>query len=166
MNTIETSKQRAGNAPTDLSQFGERLAGTIYTYRPGAYAVVFDADQCVAVVKNKYGYYFLLGGGADPGETTEETLRREVLEESGYDIQIHRKLGEAIECFWSEIDQRHFEVHGHFYAASFGQRVRDPVDDHHVLVWLTAEEAVKQLCRESQAWAVRQAVESGYDMRR
>jgi 8-oxo-dGTP diphosphatase len=140
-----------------LPQFGERIAGNIYAYRPGAYAVVFDADQRVAVVKNRYGYYFLLGGGAEPSETMEEALQREVLEESGYDIHIHRKLGEATECFWSEIGQRHFEVHGHFYAASFGQRVREPVDDHHVLVWLTAEEAVNQLCRQSQAWAVRQA---------
>ncbi|MCI0691039.1 NUDIX domain-containing protein [candidate division KSB1 bacterium] len=151
---------------TALPQFGERLAGNNYTRRPGAYAVVFDAGQRVAVVKNRYGYYFLLGGGAEPSETMEETLQREVLEESGYDIQIHRKLGEATECFWSEIGQRYFEVHGHFYAASFGQRVREPVDDHHVLVWLTAEEAVKQLCRQSQAWAVRQAVESDYDIRR
>jgi 8-oxo-dGTP diphosphatase len=160
LNTIRTYKHRAGNVQTEFPQFGERIAGNNYTYRPGAYAVVFDADQRVAVVKNKYGYYFLLGGGAEPSETMEETLHREVLEESGYNIQIHRKLGEAIECFWSEIDQRHFEVHGHFYAVSFGQRVREPVNDHHILIWLTAEEAVKQLCRQSQAWAVRQAVES------
>ncbi len=158
MNATGANKQFAGNGQTDLPQFGERTAGNIYTYRPGAYAVVFDADQRVAVVQNKHGYYFLLGGGIEPSETMEETLQREVLEESGYDIQIHRKLGEATECFGSEIGQRHFEVHGHFYAASFGQRVREPADDDHVLVWLTAEEAVKQLCRQSQAWAVRQAV--------
>jgi len=164
LNTTGTNKHRAGNSPHDLPQFGERIAGNIYTYRPGAYAVVFDADQRVAVAKNKYGYYFLLGGGAESSETMEETLHREVLEESGYDIQIHRKLGEAIECFWAENDQRHFEVHGHFYAASFGQRVREPVNDHHVLVWLTAEEAVNQLCRESQVWAVRQAVAGNNDM--
>lgn len=160
MNTTGANKQLAGNGQTALPQFGERIAGNIYTYRPGAYAVVFDAAQRVAVVKNKFGYHFLLGGGAEPSETMEETLHREVLEECGYDIQIHRKLGEATECFWSEIDQRYFEVHGHFYAASFGQRVREPVDDDHVLVWLTAEEAVKQLCRQSQAWAVRQAFDS------
>lgn len=164
MNTTGTSKQPAGHSPTALPQFGERIAGNTYTYRPGAYAVVFDADQRVAVVKNKFGYYFLLGGGAEPSETMEETLQREVLEESGYEIQIHRKLGEAIECFWSESDQRHFEVHGHFYAASFGQRVRELVDDHHVLVWLTAEEAANQLCRRSQAWAVRQAAVGNNDM--
>ncbi len=158
MNITGASKHHAGNGQTELPQFGERIAGNIYKYRPGAYAVVFDADQRVAVAKNKYGYYFLLGGGAEPSETMEETLQREVLEESGYDIQIHRKLGEATECFWSEIGKRHFEVHGHFYAASFGQRVREPVNDHHVLVWLTAEEAVNQLCRQSQVWAVRQAI--------
>jgi 8-oxo-dGTP diphosphatase len=148
------------NGQTALPQFGERIAGQIYKYRPGAYAVVFDAHQRVVVVKNGYGNYFLPGGGADPGETMEEALRREVLEESGYDIEIHRKLGEATECFWSEIGQRYFEAHGHFYTASFGERVREPIDDDHVLIWLTTEQAAKRLSRESQAWAVRQAVES------
>jgi hypothetical protein len=85
LNTIRTYKHRAGNVQTEFPQFGERIAGNNYTYRPGAYAVVFDADQRVAVVKNKYGYYFLLAGGAEPSETMEETLHREVLEESGYD---------------------------------------------------------------------------------
>ncbi len=138
MNTITINKYRASNVQTALPQFGERLAGQIYTYRPGAYAVVFDADQRIAVVKNRDGYYYLLGGGIEPNETMEEALHREVLEESGY---------------------------GHFYAASFGQRLRQPVDDHHVLVWLTAEEAMKQLCRESQAWAVRQAIECNNEIR-
>jgi hypothetical protein len=86
LNTTGTSKQNASNGPTDLPHFGERIVGNIYTYRPSAYAVVFDADQRVAVAKNKYGYYFLLGGGAEPSETIEETLQREVLEEKrGYD---------------------------------------------------------------------------------
>ena len=165
MNATGANKQLASNNQTELPQFGERIAGNIYTYRPGAYAVVFDADQRVAVVKNRHGYYFLLGGGVEPSETIEETLHREVLEESGYEIHIHRKRGEAMECFWSESDQRYFEVHGHFYAASFGQRVCEPVDDHHVLVWLTAEEAAKQLCHQSQAWAVRQAVERNNEIR-
>ncbi len=165
MKDTGASKHGIGNVQTDLPQFGERLAGQVYTYRPGAYAVIFDADQRVAAVKNGYGNYFLPGGGADPGETMEETLRREVLEECGHDIQIHRKLGEATECFWSEIGQRHFEMHGHFYAASFGQWVRGPVDDDHILIWLTAEEAVKLLSRQSQAWAVCQAVENNNTIR-
>jgi 8-oxo-dGTP diphosphatase len=165
LNTTKAINQPAANVLTKLPQFGKRIAGNNYTYRPGAYAVVFDADQRVAAVKNRHGYYFLLGGGIEPNETIDEALHREVLEESGYDSHIYHKLGEAIECFWAEIEQRYFEVHGHFYAASFKQRVREPVDDDHVLVWLTAEEAVKQLCRQSQAWAVRQAVERKNDLR-
>jgi hypothetical protein len=48
----------------------------------------------------------------------------------------------------SKLDNRTLlEIHGHFYTASFGQRVHEPMDDHHVLVWLTAEEAMKQFCR-------------------
>jgi 8-oxo-dGTP pyrophosphatase MutT (NUDIX family) len=85
LNTTGSNKQRGGNNYSELPHFGERLAGQIYQYRPGVYAVVFVADQRVAAVKNKHGNYFLPGGGAEPGETMEETLRSEMLEESGYD---------------------------------------------------------------------------------
>ena len=43
------------------------------------------------------GYWALPGGRMDPGETIEQTIVREVKEETGLDIKIVGKLGEYIE---------------------------------------------------------------------
>ncbi|MFC3773825.1 NUDIX domain-containing protein [Paenibacillus sp. GCM10012303] len=47
------------------------------------------------------GHYFLPGGGMDEGETPEECLRREVLEETGYQIKIGAYIGKAQRYFIS-----------------------------------------------------------------
>ncbi len=40
------------------------------------------------------GYWALPGGRAEPGELVEETIIREVKEETGLDVQVVRKIGE------------------------------------------------------------------------
>lgn len=48
-------------------------------------AVVFKGDE-VLVQRNRDGYNLLPGGRREPGETLEETLERELLEESGWTL--------------------------------------------------------------------------------
>ncbi len=40
------------------------------------------------------GYWALPGGRVDPGETVEQTVVREVKEETGLDVEIVRKIGD------------------------------------------------------------------------
>lgn len=40
------------------------------------------------------GYWALPGGRVDPGETVEQTIVREVKEETGLDVEIIRKIGD------------------------------------------------------------------------
>ena len=77
-------------------EFGVRKPEQIYAPRPGAYAVISDAEGCVAVMRTPRGCY-LPGGGSEGGETSEETLVREVREECGFDVSVVRRLGTAVE---------------------------------------------------------------------
>ena len=43
------------------------------------------------------GYWALPGGRMDPGETVEQTIVREVKEETGLDVTVVRKIGEYVE---------------------------------------------------------------------
>lgn len=41
-------------------------------------------------VKDETGYHLLPGGGVEAGETLQEALKREVLEETGLDVELQR----------------------------------------------------------------------------
>jgi 8-oxo-dGTP diphosphatase len=157
---MEARMSQSGDTWTDLPVFGEQIAGYDYQLRPGAYAVLFDAQQRLAVLRTPLGY-FLPGGGTAPGETPEETLQREVGEECGYAITGMRKLGEAIECVFAAAEQRYFRKHGVFFVATLARRLPQEPESNHTLLWLTPEEAVTRLSHQSQAWAVQQVVRAG-----
>ena len=55
-------------------------------------AIVFKADD-VLVMRNLDGTYILPGGRVEEGETFDETLRRELLEEAGVEIKVLPQIG-------------------------------------------------------------------------
>lgn len=67
----------------------ERLAGELghVTPKVGATAVVVDGDGRVLTMRRPAGGWCLPGGNADPGEGPEETVIREVREETGLDVE-------------------------------------------------------------------------------
>ena len=58
--------------------------------RPAAYAIIMDKGRILLLKMRATGKYHLPGGGISPGERIEETLRREVREEAGIEIQVER----------------------------------------------------------------------------
>jgi ADP-ribose pyrophosphatase YjhB (NUDIX family) len=62
------------------------------TYVSSARAVVMG-EGSVLVIHNGDERHVLPGGRCEEGESAEETLRREILEETGYEIQEPRLLG-------------------------------------------------------------------------
>ncbi len=143
-----------GNPPV----FGKTTDGKTYTPRPGAYAVIFDNKNRVAVMQNTHGF-FLPGGGIESEETIEESLRREVLEECGYEVHLQNKIGEAIDYIITKEDEKGFQIHGTFFKATFDFHVNSQTEADHTLVWLTPSEAIQKLDRQGQAWAIQQALE-------
>lgn len=129
-------------------------------------ALIFSKDHKLLMGKKdpaKGGVYsdcwHLPGGGVDEGETLEQALQREVLEETGIDISSYKiaqlpfigsgiaektlqKTGEKVLC---KMEFNRFEVHiDNKNADEIGLR---PTDDLVEIKWFSAEELpnVKQI---------------------
>lgn len=71
-----------------------------YSGKTSTAIIPFPENKILLIKRNTIpfkGYWALPGGRMDPGETIEQTIVREVKEETGLNITIVSKLGEYIE---------------------------------------------------------------------
>ena len=137
-------------------QFGKKIDGINYIDRPGAYAVIFNAVNEIAIMKIPNGF-FLPGGGTD-GEDPATALAREILEEAGMGVRIIKEIGTASQFCLSPAHAHGFNKHGTFYIAAFTERKGDPAETDHQLIWLSMQDARAQLTHDFQKWAIDKAV--------
>jgi 8-oxo-dGTP pyrophosphatase MutT (NUDIX family) len=87
----------------------------VCSIRLGARGILFDKFGRVALVfENTYNHYKLPGGRPEPNETLEETLRRELLEETGANIKIKKYLGYVdsyLDVYSEKCTQHYFIAH-------------------------------------------------------
>jgi len=75
--------------------FGENFEDVRYTVRKDGYGVILHpSGKKIAVVKTPKGY-FLPGGSVEANETLGRCLKREVLEEIGYEVKVISFIGRA-----------------------------------------------------------------------
>lgn len=80
-----------------LSDEYEKL-GESYRLRKSARAILFNNEGCIATqYLNTYNFHKLPGGGVEKDELVEDTLKREVTEEVGCNLEIVRPVGMVIE---------------------------------------------------------------------
>jgi len=69
-----------------------------FRFRKSARAILLNDNNEVSIQHvTKWNYYKLPGGGVEIGETEEEALKREIIEEVGCDLTIEKELGIVIE---------------------------------------------------------------------
>jgi 8-oxo-dGTP diphosphatase len=145
-------RSKTGEEAT-VHKFGNKLSGIDYIDRPGAYAVIQNNDQQIAVIETSNGY-FLPGGGIDAGETEVEALERELIEEIGYQVSVIAEVGAAVEYIEASEDEKFYQIRSRFYKVQLDSKIREGIERDHRLVWLSQGDALKILTRQSQVWAV------------
>ncbi|MDZ4992498.1 NUDIX domain-containing protein [Clostridium perfringens] len=120
-------------------------------YRVAIRAVILNDDK-ILMVKSNTGDYKFPGGGVENGETPEETLRREVTEETGYILdEVKDEMGIIIER-----DRRKkkgyslFEMTSHYYFCDVtNEKVEQNLDKYEeelgfLPVWISLDDAIKE----------------------
>jgi len=82
-------------------------------------------------------------GLIEPGETPERTALREVLEETGFEAEIVRPLGEV--TYWFVRDGKRVKKTVHWFLMRPLRRVKDPDWEVEAVEWVPLGEAEKRL---------------------
>ena len=133
-----------------IRRVGERVvAGQRYRLRPGVYAILRRGDLVLLTHQSApIPELQLPGGGIDPGEAPIAALHREVYEETGWSMRLHRRLGAFRRyAFMPEYDLWAEKLCTVYLGAPVLQK-GPPVETGHTAVWMPIREAVKQLGNE------------------
>lgn len=123
-----------------MRRYGEPVKrGQHYRRRPGAYAVILDGDSLLATHQMEPVPEFQLpGGGIDPGEHPIPALHREIYEETGWRVQIERRLGAYRRFTYMPEYDRWAEKVCTLYLARPVLRLGPPTEAGHTAVWMPA----------------------------
>lgn len=128
-----------------------------YVDRVGAYVILIDKGK-VGVVKTPKGY-FLVGGGCEDSETDEQCLKRETLEEIGYNVFVNKKICSAETfCYHSKIG--YFHPIQNYYIGELISKIQEPIETDHEFIWVDYNDIKGKMFSEMQSWALKQAIES------
>src|SRR5712691_6978932 len=68
-------------------------SGSPASFRIAASALIFDGERVLLAHRRDIDWWNLPGGGMEVGETVDETLHREVYEETGLEVEIEQLVG-------------------------------------------------------------------------
>lgn len=140
--------------------------GSVF-HRTAIRGVIFRGKKLL-LVTNKFGDYKFPGGGAEPGESHEETLARELKEETGYSMKpetcrewlLAKERRKGITADILEMDS-------HYYFCEIEEQPPVPLqlDDYEAeekfqAVWISLSEALaknREIAAENQnPWVLRE----------
>lgn len=134
-----------------MIRIGEKIEGKKYTKRPGSYVIIErKEDEKIAIVTEGKTYFFL-GGGIEKEETEMEALKREVIEEAGYSMKNIKYFDKV--TAWADGGKRGpLDVTATFYIANFDEKIVEPIEKDHRVLWINPKDYKDKLFHEYQRY--------------
>lgn len=118
-----------------------------YTERKCVYAIIEDINGNIAITND--GKYFFFGGGTEKNETSLETLKREMLEETGYTIKDIKLFQNLISYEYND-SRGNLKIVATIYTAKFDKKIKEPIEKDHLILWGKPEEFINKMYHEYQ----------------
>lgn len=133
-----------------MLRIGNKKEGINYKKRICAYAIIERSkDKKIAIATDKPDIYFLLGGGHEKDELIEETLKREIIEETGYSLK-NVKLFDKIKSWCYNEKYGYLDVEATIYIAMFDKKAFEPIEKDHKILWVSPLDYRNKLYHEYQ----------------
>ncbi|MGT2771746.1 NUDIX hydrolase [Streptococcus marimammalium] len=137
--------------------FGTKEKNVDYISRYGVYAVIADNEkENIILVQAPNGAWFLPGGEIESDEDHFCALKRELIEELGFEATIGDYFGQADEYFFSSHRQTYYYNPAYIYDIISYEKISQPLEDFNNLSWFPISEAILKLKRGSHRWGIEQ----------
>ena len=123
-------------------QIGINNKNIKYDFRETCFGI-YVKDKKIYLTQKK-GEVSLIGGGKEIGETFQECLSREFLEESGCKLKTIKNFC-SIDCFWITRDKKHMESLAHFFLVDIEDYISKPLEKESKLVIVDINNALDYL---------------------
>lgn len=118
-----------------------------YRERKCAYAIVYDDEGNIAIAND--GKYFFFGGGTENKETSLQTLKREMIEETGFTLKDIRPLEKLISYEYNS-SRGNLKIVATMYTAKFDKKIKEPIEQDHQILWGKPEEFIDKMYHKYQ----------------
>ena len=128
----------------EILEVGEKLEGKHYDFRKLCFGIVEKDGQFMMVYTHKDRNHSMPGGGVEEDETPEEAIKREFLEEAGYEVESAEELVQ-VHCYWNLKDgQITRERFAHIFVVKLKEETKQtPLEDWHIRVYVDKEDAAE-----------------------
>ena len=129
-------------------QIGKKKQDMNYQTRHCSYGIVLGENNTIGIIEVEGGY-FLIGGGIEQEETKEQALKREVMEEAGCNIKTMESFLEVL-AYYKDDEKGDLEVKASCFEIQLTEKIREPVEKDHSLIWVNPKEYVDRMYRNYQ----------------
>lgn len=141
-----------------MIRIGNKVEGVIYTKRPASYVIIERKEDKKIAIATEGETYFFLGGGIEKEETELEALKRELIEESGYNIK-NIKYFDKVTAWADGVKRGPLDVTATFYIANFDEKITEPIEKDHRVLWVNPEDYKDKLFHEYQRYILQEYID-------